>query len=284
MHRDAGLVEPEQHRLGLDAGDSQAHDVRKTSVAVAVERDARDLGGTVDEPLREPPRLLVLALEAGRQRRGGGAPADDRRHILEAGAARPLLVAAEQQRADAKPAPHEERAHPGRASHLVCAHRQQIDAEVVERHRHVPGGLRGVDVEEDTSFVAHVHDLRYGLHCADLVVAPLQVDQRGASGDRLAYSVDRHAPRRVAADPGDLGVGGGREPHRGVLDFGYDHVVAALGGPPRRRRDGLGRAAREDDFAVTRTEQAGNGVASVLHCDPRGVALGVDAGRVGREG
>ncbi len=190
MHGDAGLVEPEQHRLGFDAGDPEAHDVRQPSVAVAVERDAGDLGSAIDELLGEPPGRLFLALETGRQSARGGAPADDRRHVLEAGPARPLLVAAEQQRADAKTAPHEQRADSGRSPHLVRAHGQQIDAEVVELDRHVPGGLRGVDVEEDASFVAGLRDLRHGLHGADLVVAPLHVDERG---------VGRGSPSRTAS-------------------------------------------------------------------------------------
>ena len=165
--------------------------------------------------------------------RSGGAQSDDRGHVLEPGAPGPLLVAAEQQRPQPQPTPHEQRADARRTAELVGADRQQVGAEVVEVDGHVAGRLGGVDVHEHVAFAAALRRPRRRLQRADLVVAPLQVDERGVGpdgvGDRVA---DRRGRRRSTSDPRHLGVGGRGQAHRGVLDRGQRPCATPRGAAP----------------------------------------------------
>ena len=72
-----------------------------------------------------------------------------------------------------------------------------------EVDRHVAGGLRGVDVDEHAPRTAGLHDLGHGLGGAHLVVAPLDVDERGVRPDRVEQRGGIDPALAVAADQGE---------------------------------------------------------------------------------
>ena len=137
--------------------------------------------------------------------------------------------------------PHEQRADARRAAELVGADRHEVGAERVEVDRHVPGGLGGVDVDEHAAVAARGHHLGRPAARADLVVAPLQVHERGVGSDRGEHGVDvdaadarrRHDHRaRRAPHWADASA------HGRVLDRG-----ARPRAPPARRRPASTAAA-----------------------------------------
>ena len=100
-------------RLGSDPSPKRSTPgTRSTTVAArSIERPLRGrLGREVD----------------GRARR---AEADPRGHVLDPAAARPFLRAADEQRRDAQPAPHEQRPRAQRTTELVRGHRAEVGAE-----------------------------------------------------------------------------------------------------------------------------------------------------------
>ncbi len=160
-----------------------------------------------------------------------------------------------------------------------------------EVDRHMAVGLCGIDMDQDAPLTADRNDLLDRLHGADLVIAPLHVNERGAV-DRCgidavdvdaAHPIDRHlddlAARALREDPR-------RFTHRGVLDRRQYDPTPAVGCPPRRRHDGLGRAAREHDLARPGPEDATRPVHERLRC-PRAPSCprrGCDWGRRGVAG
>ena len=71
VHGDAGLVEPEQHRLRFDAGDAEADEVRQPPVRVAVDLDRRP----VTRPSPEMRSVWLMASSASPASRSTTAPA-----------------------------------------------------------------------------------------------------------------------------------------------------------------------------------------------------------------
>ncbi len=106
------MVEPQQHRLGFDARDGHAKDVRGPLLRVAESFDAVDVGQTGGERLD----LVRGSGPLGVERRavcellGDGAESYEPRHVLQAGSPRPFLVAADEQRVEPEPAADDERA------------------------------------------------------------------------------------------------------------------------------------------------------------------------------
>ena len=84
-----------------------------------------------------------------------------------------------------RPAAHEERADARRTAELVGRHGEQVEAQLVEGDGDLPCGLRGVDVQEHATLAARIGDLGDGLQRGDLVVAPLEVHERGVGSDRV---------------------------------------------------------------------------------------------------
>ena len=187
--------------------------------------------------------------------------------VLQPGPPGPLLVAAHEQRAQPHPAPHQQRAGAGRAAHLVGAHAHQVGAEVGEGHGEVARGLGRVHVHEHASLAACGHDLGHRLQRADLVVAPLEVDERGVGADRADHLGGVDVAEGVAADHRHL-VPFGRQAHRGVLDRRYDEMIAPLGRAEDRVRDRLRRPAGEHHLAGAGTDQRRDLVARRLDRDP----------------
>ena len=79
--------------------------------------------------------------------RGRGAPADDRGHVLEAGPAGPLLIAADEQRPQPQPASHEQRADAGGPPILWALTDIRSAPRSSNAIGHVPGRLGRVDVD-----------------------------------------------------------------------------------------------------------------------------------------
>ena len=177
-------------------------------------------------------------------------------HVLHARPAGPLLIAADSSGRSRRPRRTSSAPVPGGAAELVAADRQQVGAELVEGDRHVAGGLRGVDVDEHAPVAAGRHDLGHRLDRADLVVAPLHVDQRGVRADRVEHLV-RRRPDRAGRPPTTVTSPARAAASRtaGVLDRRHHLMAAALGGAPHRGGDGLGRAAGEHDLAGAGAEQ-----------------------------
>ncbi len=127
--------------------------------------------------------------------------------VLQPGAPGPFLVAAQQQRCQPQAAPHQQHARARRATQLVAAEGHQIGAQVVEGHRHVTDGLGRVHVHQHAAGATAGHHLGHRLDRPHLVVAPLQVHQRGAATlgvvggiHRSQHLVGVDAARAVDAD------------------------------------------------------------------------------------
>ena len=178
-------------------------------------------------------RFLGLARQPVDNRTGRRAPADDGGHVLEPGSPGPLLIPADEQRRQAQPPPHQQRTDARRPAHLVSADAHQVGAERSEVDGKVPGGLRGVDVDQHAALAALRDHGLHRLQRADLVVAPLNVHQRGVGPDRGHEGGGIDATLAVAAHEAQV-VAGRRQPHGGVLD-GRGHDV-------RSGRGGLGGA------------------------------------------
>ena len=146
----------------------------------------------------------------------------------------------------------------------------------------MPGGLRGVDVDEHAALAALRDHGLHRLQRADLVVAPLHVHERGVGPDRGHEGGGIDATLAVAAHEAQV-VAGRRQPNGGVLDGRGDDVRSGRGRPRRRRTppgDRLGGAAREHHFAAAGAQQRGHRFPGCLDGGPRHLALVVDAGRI----
>ena len=197
---DAGPVEAEQHGLRLDAGDAEAHEVGQPALArVAVDDHAVEVADRGEDTVGQAPLLGRLAARAGRRRRARAAaapkPAMAGRFSMPARRARSWSPPRSSGSMPQAP-PDQQRADARRAAELVGADRQQVGPEGPEVDRHPAGGLGRVDVHEHAPLAAGRHHLGDRLDGAHLVVAPLEVDERGV-GRR-----SRRAARRV--DPADL--------------------------------------------------------------------------------
>jgi hypothetical protein len=209
-------------------------------------------------------------------------------HVLQTGAAGPFLVAADEQRVQAQAAPDEQGSHPRRAAHLVRAQAHQVGAERAEVDGHVARRLGGVHVDQHTALPAAGHHLVDRLRRADLVVAPLEVDERGVGPHRRHQLVSIHPAPAVAPHQGQL-VPGGTEPYGGVLHGRRDHVgspsgpgvlSSTSGGTVDRGGDRLGGAAREHHLSAARPEERRHLFPRLLDRHARHPALVVDAGGI----
>ena len=205
MHRDAGAVEPDQHRLGLDAVDAQADEMRgagprdrpapttstPSTASAAVHHRRRSAGGAVaaSSSMARPPSLG--------QRRRGGTEGQQRRDRLEPAAPAALLRAADEQRFEPAAPPHDQRPGAGNAAELVRADAHQVGVEGAEVGRHVPAGGGGVDVDGHARVAAERDHLVDRLEGAHLVVGPLAVHEGGTRQPRRPES----GAQRVDVDP-----------------------------------------------------------------------------------
>src|SRR5690606_28529355 len=157
--------------------------------------------------------------------------------------------------------------------------RREVDRDPADR-------LRRVDVHQHTELPAARDDLGDGLQRADLVVAPLDVDDRGGVVDVLHQFVGVDPAQVVDADrvaPGsDRAFAYDPTAHRGVfVDRGDDPLAGALVAQRTevRGRDRLRRTRGEDDLTGAGADQAGELLAGRLERDPRHHAFVVDASR-----
>ena len=127
-------------------------------------------------------RALRLPSFAGREPRGD-AQAGDRRHVLGAGAAVALVLAAGEDRLHPRAALDPERARALRPVELVRRERQQIDAERAHVDRNLADRLHGVGVHQRAALVRDRRELRDRLNRADLVVRVHDRDERRVVGD-----------------------------------------------------------------------------------------------------
>ena len=148
-------------------------------------------------------RALSGDLDRQVGRRAGGAEPDPCGDVLDPGAPRSFLRAADDQGIDAQTAPHEQRACALRSTELVRGDRAQVDVERTEVDRRVPRGRARVDVDDGAGLARGRNDLGDRLHRPDFVVCEL----------------DRHEVRVRAHCVEDLGR---VEPSRAV-DAGERH-------------------------------------------------------------
>jgi len=195
------------------------------------------------------------------------AEARNARHVQRARPDAALVAAAFDHRAQRQFASHVERAAALRAVHLVRGHRQQIDAEIVDVDRHLPGGLRGVGVHERAGGMRERRQFANRLQRADFVVGHHHADEQRAFVDGRACGVEvdesltgDREKRHVEA--GAFEPAAGLE-HRLVLDGRRHDAVTKLFPDPGKTfatpANGqvvrLGRATREDDLARRRADE-----------------------------
>ena len=198
VHRDAGLVEAEEHGLGLDAVDPEAHHVGQATGPPATDRRRarrRRPGHAVEHRA-----ATVAAVGARRASPGRRAPADDRRHVSKPAAGpapdrcRPAAAA------PAGPAARASAPMPARATHLVGAD-SMSSRRPGRRSRSAsgrrPGRRRRARARRSARHASH--DLGDRLQRADLVVAPLEVDERGLGRARRRAGRRRRRARAAVA-------------------------------------------------------------------------------------
>jgi hypothetical protein len=274
VHGDARLVEPEQHGLGLDALDAQA-DSRWGAAATGRRARGRPRSSSSAQPsiARHPVRvssgvdpLVASSVEVAVS---SSAPQRSRRcsgHVLHAGAPRALLVAARGAAGSRRSPRRTSRAPvPGGAPNLWPETDTRSAPELGEVDRDTADRLRGVDVHEHPTVAARLDDLAHRLQRADLVVAPLQVHQRGRPVDR--------GEQLVGIDPTErstpTGAHGPRSAHSRTAECSTArrarsgcrarvHRAVVRGG------DRLGGARGEHDLAGSGADQRGELLPGVL--------------------
>jgi hypothetical protein len=166
---------------------------------------------------------------------GGCAETDHGWHVLHASAPRSLLIATYQEWVQTESTSHQQGASPGWPAELVARDGHEVGAELGELDRKPSGGLGRVDVHQHAAFPARSYDLCDGAERPDLVVAPLDVDERRvvADGGQQVVSVD--AAGSVHADHG-VRTALGPLAHRRVLHGGqHDVVPVGTGARPEGR-------------------------------------------------
>ena len=167
------------------------------------------------------------------------------------------MLAAGQNRRDARAALDPERAGALRAVELVRRERQQIDAERAHVDRNLRDRLHGVGVKERAARVRDPREIGHRLHRPDLVVGVHHRDERGLVGQRRLEGLRRDDAGRVDREQGRRPAAARERLERGedgfVLDRAGDQVPASgdlerLGDTPDRKIVRLGSAAREDDL------------------------------------
>ena len=202
-------------------------------------------------------------------------------------AARALLRAADEERIEPQPAPHQQRARALRAAELVRGDRAEVGVERAKVDRHVTGGRARVDVHEHAARPrAAAHDLGRRLQRADLVVGELHRHERGVGAHRVEHLGRVEAPEAVDADDRHLGVGPrDRVAHARVLDRGGDDVAGARATACERTPDRgvhrLGARRREHDLARPGAEERRDLLARVFERDARHPPFGVQAAGIG---
>ena len=142
VDRHAVLVEGEEDRLGFDARDPEAHEVGEA--IVRRHRSARRRARTPASRARAAASTRARASAsrskpATAQLRRGDPESDDRRYVLDAATARPLLRAAQHERREAQTPPNQQRARALRAAELVRSDRAKVGAQ---RRRSSPVRVR----------------------------------------------------------------------------------------------------------------------------------------------
>src|SRR6185312_13694143 len=172
---------------------------------------------------RHPSPLLVHVAGADL---GGLAEPDDARHVLGAGPAPALVLAAVLDGHHLRPPADPQARDALGAVDLVAGERQQVDVGEVEID--LAERLHGVDVERHAGGVRDGADGRDGLDGADLAVGVHDRDADRVGPDRALHVVGIHHAGAVDADIGHrealaLQPLAGPE-HRVVLDLGGDEV------------------------------------------------------------
>ena len=189
----------------------------------------------------------------------------DRRHVLGAGAAVALVLAAGQDRLHPRAALDPQRAGALRAVELVRRQRQQIDAERAHVDRNLAGRLHGVGVHQRAVLVRDRGELGDRLNRADLVVRVHHRDERRVVG-RSPRAADRARRRRSDRPAAASCASRGAPAPCSVLSTAScsmragDQVTAAgrlerLGGAADREVVGLGAAAGEHDLRRVGADQ-----------------------------
>ena len=234
---DAGLVEAEQHRLGLDAVDAEADQVGEPAASGRRRRRRpATASGGVEQPRsvrRRASRLLGGHAAAGGLGRGAEARRWPGRSRARPAGARswspPTSSGGRRSPRRTSRAPDA-----GRAAELVGAHRHQVGAELVEVDGHVPGGLGGVDVDEHAGARGTARRPRRPAGGCRPRGCPT-----GSAPARARAAMRGARPRRGRSDPAPstatVTTGPARAdavPHARVLDR-RAHTMAP--GPARRR-------------------------------------------------
>ena len=197
--------------------------------------------------------------------------------------------------ADARLAPHPERADALGPVNLVTRERGHVDLHLLHVERHLADALHGVDVEQHTFFPRHLAELGDGLDRADLVVRQHHGDKDGLVRDRLAQLLRGDPAELVRRQVVDLEtlplepLGGIQR--RLVLGADRDDVIALflveLSGALQGQVDALGGARGEDQLLLVAADQRRDLLAGPVHrlfgLPPERVAARSRVAELGRE-
>ncbi len=208
-----------------------------------------------------------LARQLAAREGGGHAQAGDGRDVLGAGAAVALVLAAREDRRDARAALDPEGAGTLRTVELVRRERQQVSAEGAHVHGNLGDRLHGIGVEERATRVRDARQVGDRLHRADLVVGVHDRDERRLVGHRRLEGLRRDDPARVDGEQGRRPAPASQRLEGGedglVLDGAGDEVPASgdlecLGDAAKREVVGLRAATREDDLGDLCLQEVGD--------------------------
>jgi hypothetical protein len=220
----------------------------------------------------------------------GGAEGRDTGHVLGAGTAVALVMAAESGGREPGSLAHVERAHALGSVELVAAHAVKVDPERLHIDRDFAERLHAVHVQRNAGLAGDARNLGDGLHGAQLVVGVHDGDQHGIGRRARRTSSGSTVPpaptgRRVTATPsrsswaqGPSTAGCSMALVMTCLGRAGGHAARTT--PKHRQVVGLGAAAGEDHFGRVGVDERRNLPAGGFQLLLGGLAEMVDAGSV----
>ena len=288
-HADAPGGQLQQHAFALDELEGEVHVVGQAALPAAVELGRGDLlENAADGMVAQRQLAVALGDDFLGGQFGGAGEADDAGHVLGGAAPPAFLLTAIEEVLKLHAAAHIQKADALGAVDLVGRRRQHVDAQLVHVDGLMAEGLHRVGVEDDARLVGGRRQLANRLDGADLVVGEHDGGQDGVRADGRLEVLNAHESVLVHGKIGHLealalqrlaGV-----KHRVVLDGARDDVAPLGGVGPGEALEGpvvrFGAAAREEDFARRRADEAGQALAGGSHGVGGLLAQGVNGGRI----
>lgn len=268
MGRNTELVESEKHGLWLDVGDSDTDQMSNAIVRIAIRFDPLDLEEAHKEFFCSGacPVHFGGPVRTGMEQLCNGAEADAAGNIFEAGATSAFLVPTQDERAEAEAPSDQQGSGALRTPEFGAAERHEVGAQVIEGDWIVTDSLSGIDMHEHATLTAARHNFCDRLSGADLMICPLDVDDRGVVGDGGVNFIGVDSAHVVDPDRGDQSLAFCALTHCRMLDGPKDLMGASIRRADARGSDGFGCRGGEDHLAASGADKIAQLRASVFEC------------------